>query len=176
MNNSFLKYNLIVKFIIMEFKLLNQLNKKQINQLIDFVKNEDNMEHLTGKIYNEDKIKKIIKLTKKDFKNEFKNIQYIYVALLLNKNLIGLGFIMPYYQDDNVNRLNISIDKEYLNNNYESKLIDMLIYLHHKFITNKALISIVNKNDKYYNKIFKKFILKKKIKINNKDFNIYQLL
>ena len=160
----------------MDFKLLNQLNKKQINQLSIFLNDVDNMKRFIGKTFTNEKLKNMISFAKEDFKNEFKNIKYLYVVLLLNKDVIGIGVTMPYYLDTSINRLNVSVDTKYLDNGYENELIDVLLDLHYKFIKNTPLISIVEKNNKYYNKIFKKFEIKKKIKINNKKLNVYQLL
>lgn len=157
----------------MEFKLFNKLNKKQIKQLYSFIKNKNNLYRL-GRYIDNDKLKSFLKYANDDYNNQFKNVRNFYVASLLNDKIIGVGLIMPI--NDITDRLTLSFDDKYLNKEYENDLIDILNELHYKFVKNKSLIAMIPIKDNYYNKIFKRFILKKTIKIKDVDYNIYQLL
>ena len=161
----------------MKFKFIHKLTSKEINKLLKIVSDEDNMKELgNGTTWDKDKINEIMKYSKIDYKNNFNDSNYLYIIMIVNKKVIGIGYIHPglrYYNKCCVQNA-ILIDKKHRNKGYGKILNDMLIKLNDYYIK-KPLLSFVKITNAPSNKVYKRFKLQGQLLFNDIKYNVYKL-
>ena len=157
------------------FKYIHQLTKKEIEELYNIVQNKD-MKYLgKGKKWNYNKINELIKYSKKDYIEKFKNSNYLYIILFDNNKIIGLGYIHPgIYKYSNYLQPAIIIKSTEQGKGYSKIFLNKLIKLSKKYFK-KGLIGISKQTNIKSNNLAKHYLKIDEILINKQKYNVYDL-
>ena len=157
------------------FKYIHNLTKKEIDELYQLVQSED-MKYLgNGKKWTKDKINELIKYSKKDYDNNYKSSNYLFIVFYMDNKLIGLGYIHPGLNKyKNYLQPAMIIKSSEQGKGYSKIFLTKLIKLTKKYF-NKKLIGIVKQTNTKSNNLAKHYLKIDEIIINKQKYNVYDL-
>lgn len=164
-----------------EFKYIHKLTSKELTSLYDIVSSDLMINLGNGKKWSKSKLLELKRYSEEDYKNNYKNTNYLFITLLKNKEVIGLGYIHPYNFSNTFKsskqllQTAIIIKSEEQKKGYGTQLLKKLIYLNKKYFKNPLLCLVNQTNIKSLNLVKHQ----KKIgelTLNNNKYNIYNCI
>jgi RimJ/RimL family protein N-acetyltransferase len=162
-----------------KYKYLFELDNSEINELMIILSNKETMKWIkNGKPWTIDYINDLIKYSKEDYDNNFKNIEYVYLCVILNNKVIGFCGLHPMIKiKSTINGLQILIivHPEYRGKGISKLMIEKLLKFNNIFL-HKNIYSLVSISNIPSNKSLGKYkSTKQQVIIKNKKFYMYEL-
>ena len=128
----------------LNYKLFFELTKTNKKQLLNIINDTENLKFMGTKWTNE-KIEELIKYSKIDYENNYKDTEYLYICILYNKKVIGLVYSHPsIYMRNKYIQSGAFIDKKYQNKGITKYALNYHYNIFKKYFKKKS-----NKNSKY---------------------------